>query len=286
VKASRHCRVKSAEVRYMPWGTTRYTSGTTPTTFLFTGQRIETSFGLYYYGARWYDPATGRFIQADTVIPQQQGVQAWDRYAYVNNNPLNMVDPTGHGGTTTKQTNSGKSPTTEEETTGHYRDCPRDINCDGIPQDNNDALQDNNDDMVATLQTLANGAQDIATLIDLGFAIPEGVIITTGVASGGPETIPVAVGGFDIIYNVSGGNLAETFFSGVSLLFTGLADYADDGQLGDAFLTSAITFGAGLAMPDPIGDLVIDGYASGYNHGIFSGATDILNGASFFNNRP
>jgi RHS repeat-associated protein len=64
---------------------------------LFTGQRRESSFGMYYYGARWYDPAVARFIQADTEIPQQQGVQAWDRYAYVNNNPVKYTDPSGKG---------------------------------------------------------------------------------------------------------------------------------------------------------------------------------------------
>ena len=41
--------VKSAEIRYYPWGTTRYTSGTTPTTFKFTGQRLESGIGLYFY---------------------------------------------------------------------------------------------------------------------------------------------------------------------------------------------------------------------------------------------
>ncbi len=87
----------SAEIRYYPWGTERYTSGTTPTTFHFTGQRLESTIGLYYYGARWYDPAAGRFVQADTVIPEQtQGVQAWDRYAYTNNNPIRYIDPSGH----------------------------------------------------------------------------------------------------------------------------------------------------------------------------------------------
>jgi RHS repeat-associated protein len=64
---------------------------------LFTGQRRESSFGLYYYGARWYDPYLNRWIQPDTVIPQQQGVQAWDRYAYANNNPVKYTDPTGKG---------------------------------------------------------------------------------------------------------------------------------------------------------------------------------------------
>ena len=42
-------------------------------------------------------PSLGRFAQADTIIPvQTQGVQAWDRYAYTNNNPLRYDDPTGH----------------------------------------------------------------------------------------------------------------------------------------------------------------------------------------------
>jgi hypothetical protein len=51
---------------------------------------------LYYYGARWYDAALGRFVQADTVVPSMSNPQAWDRYAYVNNNPVLNVDPTGH----------------------------------------------------------------------------------------------------------------------------------------------------------------------------------------------
>jgi RHS repeat-associated protein len=52
---------------------------------------------LHFYGARWYDSLLGRFIQADTIVPlESQGVQAWDRYAYVNNNPVRYSDPAGH----------------------------------------------------------------------------------------------------------------------------------------------------------------------------------------------
>jgi RHS repeat-associated protein len=88
---------KTAELRYKAWGETRYTSGTTLTTIRYTGQREESSFGLYYYGARWYDSALGRWNQPDTIIPtSSQGTQAWDRMAYVNNNPINHTDPTGH----------------------------------------------------------------------------------------------------------------------------------------------------------------------------------------------
>ena len=49
-----------------------------------------------YYNARWYDPALGRFTQADTLIPGAGNPLAWDRYAYVNDNPLRYRDPSGH----------------------------------------------------------------------------------------------------------------------------------------------------------------------------------------------
>jgi RHS repeat-associated protein len=73
---------------YTAWGETRGSTGTTPTSIRYTGQR-EAEAGLYFYQARWYDPALGRFAQADTVVPvASQGTQAFDRYAYVNSNPL------------------------------------------------------------------------------------------------------------------------------------------------------------------------------------------------------
>jgi hypothetical protein len=51
---------------------------------------------LYYYGARFYDPALGRFASPDSIIPQTQGTQAWDRYSYTFNNPVKYNDPSGH----------------------------------------------------------------------------------------------------------------------------------------------------------------------------------------------
>jgi RHS repeat-associated protein len=63
----------------------------------FTGQVKDEETGLYYYGARYYDPELGRFIQADTIIPDLGNPQSYNRYAYVLNNPLKYVDPDGHG---------------------------------------------------------------------------------------------------------------------------------------------------------------------------------------------
>jgi RHS repeat-associated protein len=96
---------KISEMRYTAWGQVRYawTSGaaSTPTyklsSYTYTGQFSDSYTNLLWYGSRHYDPALGRFIQPDSIVPlASQGVQAWDRYAYVNNNPVRFTDPTGH----------------------------------------------------------------------------------------------------------------------------------------------------------------------------------------------
>jgi RHS repeat-associated protein len=84
--------------RYYPWGTIRPgPDNALPTDYTFTGQKLDESTELMYYGARYYDPALGRFVQADTIVPEPGNPQALNRYSYVLNNPLRYIDPTGHG---------------------------------------------------------------------------------------------------------------------------------------------------------------------------------------------
>jgi hypothetical protein len=47
-------------------------------------------------GARRYDAQLGRWISADTIIPNPNDPQTLNRYSYVRGNPLKYVDPTGH----------------------------------------------------------------------------------------------------------------------------------------------------------------------------------------------
>jgi RHS repeat-associated protein len=89
--------VKTASALYKAFGETRYTLGNLGTDYKFTGQREEAALGIYFFNARWMDPSLGRFTQPDTIVPTStQGTQAWDRYAYVNNNPVKYFDRTGH----------------------------------------------------------------------------------------------------------------------------------------------------------------------------------------------
>ncbi|MFZ7133301.1 MAG: RHS repeat-associated core domain-containing protein [Eubacteriales bacterium] len=116
-------------ITYFPFGATR--TGSVDTEKQFTGQRQDDT-GLYYYGARYYDPTIGRFISADTVVQYEKtfdtatialcvnlsisnlgsyqfstlvypgttnespiNPQCFNRYTYVLNNPLKYIDPNG-----------------------------------------------------------------------------------------------------------------------------------------------------------------------------------------------
>ncbi len=91
-------KITDSDTRYSPYGMTRPGLAGTglPTDRRFTGQREEVSLGLYDYGARPYDPALGRFLQADTLVPDPGNPQSLNRYSYTLGNPLRYTDPSGH----------------------------------------------------------------------------------------------------------------------------------------------------------------------------------------------
>jgi RHS repeat-associated protein len=91
--------VKVAESRHYPYGEIRWTDVPDgfPTDYRFTGQRLQAGLGLYHMGARFYDAALGRWISADTLVPDPANPQLFNRYSYVRNSPLFCTDPSGHG---------------------------------------------------------------------------------------------------------------------------------------------------------------------------------------------
>ena len=64
--------------------------------FGYTGQRNESYINLLDYNARFYSPHLGRFISADSIVPNPGDTKSYDRYSYVAGNPLRFNDPSGH----------------------------------------------------------------------------------------------------------------------------------------------------------------------------------------------
>ena len=63
----------------------------------FQGREIDGQMPEHYdFGARVYRTDLGRFLSADAIVPDIMASQSWNRYAFVRNNPLSFVDPTGH----------------------------------------------------------------------------------------------------------------------------------------------------------------------------------------------
>ncbi|MHC1725322.1 MAG: RHS repeat-associated core domain-containing protein [Syntrophobacteraceae bacterium] len=81
---------------YYPFGETRNSTGPEDFDYKFTGQENDPETGLYYYGARYYDPEIGRFISPDSIVQAPGDPQTLNRYSYCRNNPLMYTDPTGH----------------------------------------------------------------------------------------------------------------------------------------------------------------------------------------------
>ena len=78
---------------YSPFGIVDEPSGI-GNLYLYTGREHDEETGLYYYRARHYDPQLGRFLQPDPL----GYMDGMNLYTYVDNSPLNWIDPFGLAG--------------------------------------------------------------------------------------------------------------------------------------------------------------------------------------------
>ena len=80
---------------YDPYGVNNLNNGTASTNYGFTGEHTEPT-GDIYLRARHYSPGVGRFITRDTWDGVDHLPMSFNRWNYVNANPVNLTDPTGN----------------------------------------------------------------------------------------------------------------------------------------------------------------------------------------------
>jgi RHS repeat-associated protein len=80
---------------YSPYGQLTSTLSATTTPYLYTGENLDQETGLQYLRARYYDPATGRFISRDPMRGTLTNPITQNPYIYAGDNPTAYVDPSG-----------------------------------------------------------------------------------------------------------------------------------------------------------------------------------------------
>lgn len=101
---------------YFPFGGTSYQAGRSVAEaslkrYRYSGKERDEESGLYYHGARYYAPWIGRWTSCDPIGI----VDGLDLYVYVSNNPVRLMDKSGHEGTPKNDATGAQSPPTTKE---------------------------------------------------------------------------------------------------------------------------------------------------------------------------
>lgn len=88
----------ASHITYDGYGLPKMVSGPDNFAPKYEQRQWDSDTGLYYFGARYYDPLTGRFLTPDSLPGGSSYLEAdvMNRFAFELNNPVNRIDPTGH----------------------------------------------------------------------------------------------------------------------------------------------------------------------------------------------
>ncbi len=96
-----------------PWGHIRNQIGESVNRQIFTGQEHDEKAKLIYFGARYYDPDTARFISQDSYLGEPGTPPSLNRYLYAYSNPTVFIDLEGYESVSTMLENAANKAAQE-----------------------------------------------------------------------------------------------------------------------------------------------------------------------------
>ncbi len=81
--------------KYGPYGNIEYSKGKVNNSYRYNGKEFDLESGLYYYGARYYNPGTGFWINEDPIIADLYNIKDLNPYLFCYNNSLKYRDIAG-----------------------------------------------------------------------------------------------------------------------------------------------------------------------------------------------
>jgi RHS repeat-associated protein len=211
----------------------------------FTGHEHLDEVQLIHTNGRLYDPVIGRFLSADPYVQAPTFSQSLNRYSYVLNNPLSLVDPSGFF---FKKLWRGIKKVAKKV----WRGVKKAVKAVG------NFIKDNWKPIVATVAGIALGA----VTGGLGFAV-----------SGLAGTVLSGAGfGFGSAFSgtlLAGGSVGDAFKAGIKGAVIG-------------GVTAGLTYGVGSLFSGPAGGFGAISYAAkAATHGVVGGLTRIAQGGRF-----
>jgi RHS repeat-associated protein len=92
---------------HLPFGAIEVETGSVDEPYKFTGKELEREFGLYYFGARYYNPHLGRWMSVDPLAIGGDIGQSLGPYVYCENDPFGHIDPDGAQAQQTNPSSTG-----------------------------------------------------------------------------------------------------------------------------------------------------------------------------------
>jgi len=220
---------------YQPYGTDN--KGTGSETYKFTGKLYSAATGLYYYGARWYDATTGRFISQDPYPGRLGNPQTLNPYTYVLDNPTNSVDPSGEVSEECAWTNCCDI--------GNFGGCLSTAAVSGAQWYGGLSPEEKQAVGIGALAllTFATGGTDLLFVGAAGFGIAAGAYTGYTYATGGTPTMSGA-----LEWGSIGFGLALLAYGGYSIGAKLLAESSSGAS--DAELLNIRTIGRGINLPE------------------------------------